>query len=135
MQWVTTYCFYYIKIYNLIDYVLLLPVVSMIRSSIAPYLPILVYDFLLVSLHFHVYFVQCKNHISLKLSFLFVFVGFGCHLLSCVLFLWWCCLGVLWFWGVNFSGVRFWLFLYNTKLIPLSYDISYCRTLFRALEH
>ena len=37
--------------------------------------------------------------------------------------------------GVNFLGVGFWLFLYNIKLIPLSYNISYCRALFGALEH
>ena len=30
---------------------------------------------LLVSLHFHAYFIQCKNRISLNLSLLFVFVG------------------------------------------------------------
>ena len=30
---------------------------------------------LFVSLHFHAYFIQCKNCISLNLSLLFVFVG------------------------------------------------------------
>ena len=30
---------------------------------------------LFVSLHFHAYFIQYKNHISLNLSLLFVFVG------------------------------------------------------------
>ena len=36
---------------------------------------------------------------------------------------------------MNFLGVVFWMFLNNIKLIPLSYNISYCRALFRALEH
>ena len=30
---------------------------------------------LLVSLHLHAYFIQCKNRISLNLSLLFVFAG------------------------------------------------------------
>ena len=89
---------------------------------------------LLVSLHLHAYFIQCKNRISLNLSLLFVFVGLAV-ISGYVSFL-----GDGVVWGVVTLGGEFpwgwcWMFLNNTKLIPLSYNISYCRALFRALEH
>ena len=57
---------------------------------------------LFVSLHFHAYFIRCKNRISLNLSLLFVFVGLA--VISGHVFFFWV---MVLSWGVVTLGGEF----------------------------